>query len=44
MIVFVKSEKIKLINSKLVDLETLEGKEEFKNLTNYLLLKVLKEL
>ena len=27
---FVKSQKIKLINSKLVDLETLEGKEEFK--------------
>ena len=36
---FVKSEKIKLINSKLVDLETLEGKEEFKKFNELSIIK-----
>ena len=36
---FVKSEKIKLIDSKLVDLETSEGKEEFKKFNELSLIK-----
>ncbi len=36
---FIKSEKIKLINSKLVDLETLEGKEEFKKFNELSIIK-----
>ena len=36
---FVKSEKIKLINSKLVDLETYEGKKEFKKFNELSIIK-----
>ncbi len=36
---FIKSEKIKLINSKLVDLETLKGKEEFRKFNEISIIK-----
>ncbi|MAZ46343.1 MAG: ATP-dependent DNA ligase [Rickettsiales bacterium] len=36
---FIKSEKIKLINSKLIDLETVQGREEFKKFNESSIIK-----